>query len=52
MFIGKSSRNAITIISFLIAIDKDGNGEITSEEMAEYIRSFNEGHEEELENVS
>ena len=35
-----------------IAIDKDGNGEITSEEMGAYIRSFNDGHEEELENVS
>ena len=35
-----------------IAIDKDSNGEITSEEMAAYIRSFNEGHEEDLGNVS
>ena len=35
-----------------IAIDKDRNGEITSEEMGAYIRSFSDGHEEELENVN
>ena len=44
-------RETIELLSS-IAIDKDGNGEITSEEMGVYIRSFNDGHEEELENVS
>ena len=44
-------RETIELLSS-IAIDKDGNGEITSEEMGAYIRSFNDGHEEELENVS